>query len=128
MADTTSFGAWKFFLHFDPYSRSVESVYDAEAIKQSLYMLFSTSPGERIMEPEYGCDLKPLAFERLTLSLETQMKNDIRKAIETFESRIDIKSIILEYANGVDGCINIQVDYSIKANNRSHTMTYPYVY
>jgi phage baseplate assembly protein W len=127
MADFISFGAWKFCLHFDPYSRKTETVYDAEAIKQSLYMLLSTSPGERVMEPNYGCDLSPLAFERLTLSLETQMKSDIKKAIETFEPRVDIKSIYLEYAE-VDGCINIKIDYSIKVNNRSHSMIYTYNY
>lgn len=128
MSYNISYGAWKFFLYFDPYSRSLEMVYDAEAIKQSLYMLLSTSPGERIMEPEYGCDLRPLAFERLTLSLETQMKNDIKKAIDTFEPRIYIKSIILEHTNGLEGCINIKIDYSIKANSKSHTMLYSYFY
>lgn len=127
MAGYISYGAWSFPLHFDPYGKTVETVYDDESIKQSLYMLLSTSPGERIMEPEYGCDLKPLAFERLTLSLETQMKNDIKKAIETFESRIDIKSITLEDVE-VDGCINIKIDYSIKTNKNNHTMVYKYSY
>ena len=35
----------------------------ASAVRQSLMLLLSTQPGERIMRPEFGCDLYRLVFE-----------------------------------------------------------------
>lgn len=35
---------------------------DAALVRQSILLLLSTRPGERVMRPRYGCDLRPLLF------------------------------------------------------------------
>lgn len=120
--------SWKYSVNFDPYGRAVELIDDAESIKQSLYILFSTAPGERIMEPEYGCDLKALAFQRLNLSLETQVVNDIKKAVSNFEPRIELKNVKLLHDDEMFGCINISVEYLIKQTGANDSMQYIYKY
>lgn len=127
MADELSFDkAWKFSVRFNPYSRSIDTSEGDVDIKESLRILLSTAPGERFMEPEYGCDLSPLAFKRLNLSLETQMTNDIKRAIEIFEPRVDVKGVYLESEDSAEGCINIKIDYKVKRSNIEYSTVHLY--
>lgn len=127
MAGELSFDkAWKFSVRFNPYSRSIDTSEGDVDIKESLRILLSTAPGERFMEPEYGCDLSPLAFKRLNLSLETQMTNDIKRAIEIFEPRVDVKGVYLESEDSVEGCINIKIDYRVKLSNVEYSTVHLY--
>ena len=40
----------------------LERAAGAALIRQSLFLLLSTTPGERVMRPDYGCALLTLAF------------------------------------------------------------------
>ena len=40
----------------------VAMVSDEAAVRQSIIMLLSTRPGERVMRPDYGCPLHRLVF------------------------------------------------------------------
>ena len=52
---------WSFPPEFNPYG-SVKKVSDEEDIRESLVILLSTSPGERIMQPTYA-----VSYTHLTL-------------------------------------------------------------
>ncbi len=116
---------WEFPPSFDEHSKSVDMVCDEQDIKESLMILLGTTPGERPMEPTYGCDLSPLAFQSLDLNLETFMTNNIKKAILNHEPRIHVNNIQLE-SNTLEGIINISVNYTIKTTNSLQNMIYPY--
>ena len=119
---------WGFPPAFDPHSRSVEMVQDENDIQESLRILLTTTPGERTMEPRYGCDLSPLAFRRLDLNLETFMINNIKKAILQHEPRIRVHEVQLAMEDSTEGMINIKVSYTIKATNARQNMVYPYYF
>jgi len=119
---------WKFFPVFNQHSWSVEMVENEEDIRESLQILFSTMPGERLMEPAYGCDLSSLAFQRLDLNLETFMINNIKKTIADNEPRIKVNNIEIETSNMFDGIISLRVEYTIKATNDVRNMVYPYYF
>ena len=48
---------WSFPPRFDDRQYTIMMVEEEEDIRQSLRILFSTLPGERLMKPDYGCDL-----------------------------------------------------------------------
>ena len=52
------------------------SAYEQD-IEESLRILFSTSPGERVNRYDYGCPLRRYAFEPITTETITKMRNDI---------------------------------------------------
>ena len=60
---------WSFPPTFDRESGQVEMVSDLADISQSLDILLSTSLGERVMVPDYGCNLDDYMFESLNNSL-----------------------------------------------------------
>ena len=51
---------WSFPPTFQTSGKEVEMVSYEQDIKESLHILLSTSPGERIMQPSFGCDLKKI--------------------------------------------------------------------
>ena len=106
----------------------MEVVKNEEDIVESLSILLSTTPGERPMEPTYGCDLSALAFQRLDLNLETLVVNDIKKAILYCEPRISVDSIKIDTRDRLEGTINIKIDYTIRATNVARSMVYPYYF
>ena len=100
---------------------------DGEAdIQSSLQILLSTRIGERVMQPEYGCNTDNMLFEAMNTSFQTFMKNQIEKAILADEPRIDLKSVDLVTQNAVDGVILIVVDYVVRATNTRTNLVYPF--
>ena len=55
---------WSFPPAFDNTLSGVQMVSDMVDIQESLQILLSTRPGERIMQPNYGCDLEELQIGR----------------------------------------------------------------
>ncbi|MEL6413119.1 MAG: GPW/gp25 family protein [Bacteroidota bacterium] len=119
---------WGFPPAFDPHSRAVEMVHDNHDIQESLRILLSTTPGERVMEPRYGCDLSPLAFQKLDLNLETFMISNIKKAILYYEPRIHVQKIQLDQEDMIEGTITINISYTIKATNTAQNLVFPYYF
>ena len=55
----------KTFGEFDVFSKSIEMANLEQSIRDSIYTILSTIPGERIMEPSYGIDLGELIFRKI---------------------------------------------------------------
>jgi phage baseplate assembly protein W len=71
----------------------LERVSDAELLRQSLLLLLSTFPGERVMRPDYGCDLLSLAFAPNDDTTAGLAIHYVRRAVERFEPRVRILRI-----------------------------------
>lgn len=95
-------------------------------IRESLFILLSTKPGERIMHPEYGCNLRSLVFEVINETTLTQIKKAIEKAILYFEPRITLEQIEIEVTDQLEGKVNINLLYTIRKTNTRSNMVYPY--
>ena len=112
---------WKFPPTFDKTSGSIMLVSEEEDIRESLFILLSTKPGERTMLPEYGCDLNKMIFESIDSSLITEMKGMIENAILYFEPRIILNEIDISQDKTNDGLLLIDVQYTIRKTNKRIT-------
>jgi phage baseplate assembly protein W len=119
---------WSFPLEFNAASSEVQTVSQEEDIQQSLFILFSTYPGERVMQPGYGCELRSMVFETMTESTETAIKNIIERAVLFFEPRIDLNFIDLNKDNIEQGILNILVDYTVRTTNTRSNIVYPFYF
>src|SRR5664280_881873 len=84
---------WGFPPTFSRTLLGVEMVSGLSDIRESLQILFSTAQGERVMLPEYGCDLWRMVFHGLTTTLTTQLRDMVEQAIVLWEPRIDVLSV-----------------------------------
>ena len=104
----------------------VRMVAAQEDIIQSLEILLSTRPGERPLEPEYGCNLSELLFEPLTTTLVAYIEDLIASAILLFEPRITTERIQINEEQYQEGLIRIEIEYVIKSTNSRFNFVYPF--
>ncbi len=116
---------WSFPPRFNPRTQQAEMVSEVEDIEESLRILFSTDPGERVMLPAYGCGLRRMVFENFNEQALTSLKDMIRKAILFFEPRILLHRVDATMADALEGQLLIHVDYSIRTTNTRHNLVYP---
>ncbi|WP_081995026.1 GPW/gp25 family protein [Deinococcus radiopugnans] len=65
----------------------IQMVSGAALVRQSLLMLISTRPGERVMRPEYGCHLSRLMFAPNDDTTAGLAIHYVRQAVERWEPR-----------------------------------------
>lgn len=119
---------WSFPPSFSEENRSVEMVSEAEDIRQSLFILFSTAPGERLMKPEYGCDLHSLIFEPFNASTESQLTDMITTAILRFEPRIILEKIEAVQSDPYQGLVSINIEFTVRITNARDNIVYPFYF
>lgn len=120
---------WSFPPTFNREAGSVELVSDEEDIRQSLNILLSTTLGERVMQPRYGCDLTNYVFESMNSSVIGYLKDRVKNAILYFEPRIVAEKIEVTAADSFDlieGKFTISIDYSIPGTNSRFNYVYDY--
>lgn len=71
----------------------IDTVTGDLAIKQSILLLLSTMPGERVMRPTYGCPLERFVFAPNDDTTAGLVIHEVRTAIERWEPRVEIVSI-----------------------------------
>ena len=128
MSISTSFlgTGWGFPPQFSSTPGQVAMLSDEDDIHSSLEILLSTRPGERVMRPDYGCNLDELVFEPLTTTFKTYIKDLITTAILFHEPRIDVNKIELDDTGEVEGRILISIDYTVRSTNSRYNFVYPF--
>ena len=129
MANDNSFlgRGWSFPPTFNKLAvGGVEMVEKEIDIKQSLEILLNTTKGERIMLPNYGCDLQSFLFESISNTKMHLLKELIRTSILTYEPRINLNNVIIDHADYLEGIIRVKLDYTIETTNTRFNLVFPY--
>jgi phage baseplate assembly protein W len=117
---------WSFPPTFTRVNDSIVMVSDDRDIRESLWVLFSTSLGERIMLPTYGNQLWEMVFRGITTTLVTEIQGMVAQAILYWEPRITVDDIQVKADGNVDGLLLISVDYTIRKTNARSNLVYPF--
>lgn len=117
---------WSFPPEFSKTSEEVEMLEGDADIQSSLEILLSTRLGERIMVPNYGCNLDEMLFQSLDLTLKTFVIDLIKTAILYHEPRIEVNEINLFSDNELEGVLLIDIEYTIRTTNSRRNMVYPF--
>ena len=117
---------WGFPPEFNKLTKAVNMLENEADIKSSLEILLSTRLGERVMVPNYGCNLDELLFKPLTLTLKTFVIDLIKTAILYYEPRIELNKIGIDPTDELEGVLLINLDYTIRATNSRKNMVYPF--
>lgn len=117
---------WSFPPAFGNHDAQIKMLSDVEDIQSSLEILLTTRPGERVMRPDYGCNLDELLFEPLTTTFKTYIKDLVSTAILYYEPRIEVNSIDLDDTGELEGRIVISIDYTVSATNTRFNFVFPF--
>lgn len=105
--------------------RGIAQARGAEKIRDSITLILGTFPGERLMRPDFGCQLKALVFspnDRATASLASFY---VEEALSRWEPRIAVVRVAVENLSPVTGpALQIEVDYRIRTFNDLQQMSF----
>lgn len=117
---------WSFPPTFSKAPPSVAMLEDEADIASSLHILLSTTPGERVMQPLYGCNLSELLFESLDTRMKTLMADKVESAILYHEARVALERVTLDDSRDNEGVVLINVVYRVKSTNSRFNFVFPY--
>ncbi|MSP13078.1 MAG: hypothetical protein EXR62_08985 [Chloroflexi bacterium] len=100
----------------------IEMVERDGAVRQAILLLLSTSPGERVMHPEYGCPLHRLVFapnDDTTAGLAIYY---VRRALERWEPRIELLKVDARRDPEAPERLDILLEYRVRATQQADSL------
>lgn len=79
---------------FDPTGFPAPAVGE-DLIHDSIYTILSTTVGERVHRPTFGCFLKYLIFESVNSATLIRAQSEVRRAIRTWEPRVVVTEVVI---------------------------------
>jgi len=97
-----------------------------DAIEEAIQIILGTSPGERVMRPEFGCGIWELVMEANTTQLHGRVQARVREALVQWEPRIDVLDVRVESPPEQRQLLLVRIDYRVRANNAFFNLVYPF--
>jgi len=89
---------------------------DIEILASSVKMLLTTSKGERMMQPEYGTNLRLILFELQTTGIEGLVQQEIVDALTRWEPRVILQFLTVERTGERE--VTVSATFFSKLNQR----------
>ena len=98
---------------------------DQEDIRQAITIILGTTPGQRVMRPDFGAGLHALVFEPINQTTMALAKHHVEQALIRWEPRIDSVNVSVE-AEPRLGRLLIEISYRVRATNVFYNLVYPF--
>jgi phage baseplate assembly protein W len=117
---------WNFPPSFDRMNNAARMVSDITDIEESIQIILGTMPGERIMQPEFGCHIRKMVFEKIDAAFVNEVNDIIKYSLLHFEPRVKFIRAEVVQQDQWDGTVIIKVDFSVITTNTRHNVVYPF--
>lgn len=84
------------------------------SVRQAVLLLLSTRPGERVMRPDYGCNIHQLVFSPNDDTTAAIAIYHIRRALLQWEPRIDIRKLDARRDPENPSLLAITLEYQVR--------------
>ena len=101
--------------------------YDRD-VHQAIRIILETSPGERVMRPEFGCGIHDLVFEEINVTTMRAIEASVREALTRFEARIEIVNVTVDPRQALNGELLIALKYRVRSTNQVDNLVYPFYF
>lgn len=114
-----------FPMKFDSQGRLALSSGQDE-LEQSIRIILSTAPGERVMRPTFGCRAWELIFEPRDDVTEAKLVEYVREALLMWEPRVNVIGIDIIEDSRYDETILVNIRYEIKGTHDERSIVHPF--
>src|SRR4051812_24452657 len=97
-----------------------------ENVRQSLFIILGTAPGERIKRPDFGCRVHDLMFAPNNDMTAARAEIYCEEAIYKFEPRISNAVCRATQHPDQPNVLNIRVEYVIAGSNTEKNLVFPF--
>jgi phage baseplate assembly protein W len=112
MATQTIFKDFPLSFRLNPITKDIPLSKNEDAVKKALLNLLKTQKGTRPFRPDFGINLQRYLFEPADYETEVQINDEIARAIQLFEPRVQVVEIESIIDNSVG--IKVSIKYIVK--------------
>jgi phage baseplate assembly protein W len=119
---------WAMPVELDPRTGLVARVAYEEDIRQSIRITLETSPGERVMRPNFGCGIHDLVFTALDSTVIQQIRSTVEEALRRCEARIDVIGVTVDEDATAEGKLLVEIEYRVRKTNQTGNLVFPFYF
>jgi phage baseplate assembly protein W len=101
----------------------VASSSDEQKIRESVVLILGTQPGERMMRPTFGCDLRALVFAPANAATASLARFYVLNALTRWEPRIEVLAVVVDLQAGAANQLVIEVQYRVRATAAAQSVS-----
>lgn len=95
-------------------------------IEEAMRIILLTPKGQRVMRPEFGCQIHDLMFAPNDATTAGLAAYYVEEALGMWEPRIHIKEVTARPDTENQGRLLIDISYEIKATHDSRSLVFPF--
>jgi phage baseplate assembly protein W len=103
----------------------IDLSYGEQNIRESIWTILATAPGERVMRPTFGCGLHDLVFALANTATLGRVRKLVWDALVLWEPRIDVTDVDVE-TKGRGEVLLINIHYRVRTTNNFFNLVYPF--
>jgi phage baseplate assembly protein W len=97
-----------------------------ESIREAIWIVLGTAPGERVMRPDFGCGIHELVFSVNDPTTAGRAAEAVRHALTLWEPRIELIDVDAATPPGQPATLLIRIEYRVRATNNVFNLVYPF--
>lgn len=97
-----------------------------ENVRQSLFVILGTAPGERINRPDFGCRIHDLMFAPNNDITAARAEVYCEEAIYKYEPRVERVSCRAQPNADAPNRLDLRIEYVIAGKNEKRNLVYPF--
>ncbi len=116
---------WKFPVNINSTGKIKMSRYETD-IKEAIWIILSTSKGERVMRPDFGCGIHDFVFAPINTTTIGMIETSVREALTLWEPRAELIDVDVSTDRADEGKLRISIDYRVRSTNNEFNLVYPF--
>jgi phage baseplate assembly protein W len=119
---------WAMPVELDPRTGLIATVEYEEDIRQSILIILETTPGERVMRPNFGCGIHELVFAAIDSTALQRIRSVVEEALRRCEARIEVLGVTPVEAPTEQGKLLVEIEYRVRKTNQTGNLTFPFYF
>ena len=95
-------------------------------VRESIRIILLTEPGERLMRPDFGCEIHSLVFAQNNTGTAGLARFYVEEALTRWEPRIDLLEVEVHGSPQNPAELLIGIEYVIKETDSRFNMVFPF--
>jgi phage baseplate assembly protein W len=95
-------------------------------LEEAIWLILSTSPGERPMRPQFGCGLNNFVFAPADSSTASLIVTEVRSALDRWEPRVVVEDVRVDFSSADRGELHIYLTYRRRDSNSPRNLVFPF--
>jgi phage baseplate assembly protein W len=104
----------------------VELARHEESVRESIWVILGTAPGERAMRPDFGCGIYDLVFSVGNTTTAGMVAAEVRRSLIRWEPRIELLDVRAAPDPAEPATLAIEIDYRVRSTNNVFNLVYPF--